>query len=102
MDILDLACTAIEGQDPRLISNSMLQTRQQFEEIVENLNKLSTQNFSSVIEYTENDIDNWLVEYANRNEDIETTLQNISIDYREYENELFNIKVKQEVIVAPL
>jgi hypothetical protein len=39
---------------------------------------------------------------ANRNGDIETTLQNISIDYREYEIELFKIKVKQEVTVAPL
>jgi hypothetical protein len=55
-----------------------------------------------MIEYTEDDIDNWMVEYANRNEDIETTVQNLSIDYREYENELFKIKVKQEVIVAPL
>jgi len=55
-----------------------------------------------MIEYTENDIDDWLVEYANRNEDIETTLQNISIDYKKYENELFIIKVKLEVTVAPL
>jgi hypothetical protein len=55
-----------------------------------------------MIEYTENDINNWLVEYANRNEDIETILQNLSIEYREYENELFKIKVKQEVTIAPL
>jgi hypothetical protein len=80
----------------------MLQTRQQFEESMEKLNKLSAEKFNSMIEYTEDDIDNWLVEYANRNEDIETTLQNLSIDYREYENELFKIKVKQEVIIAPL
>ena len=80
----------------------MLQTRQQFEKIMENLKKLSVEKFSSMIEYIENDIDNWLVEYANRNEDIETTLQNISIDYREYENELFKIKVKPEVIVSHL
>jgi hypothetical protein len=92
----------IEVEDPKLISNSMLQTRQQFEESMEKLKKLSAEKFNSMIEYTEDDIDNWLVEYANRNEDIETTLQNISIDYREYENELFKIKVKQEVIVAPL
>jgi hypothetical protein len=35
-----------------------------------------------MIEYIEDDIDNWLVEYANRNEDIETAAQNISIYYR--------------------
>jgi hypothetical protein len=32
-----------------------------------------------MIEYNESDIDNWVVEYANRNEDIETTLKNISV-----------------------
>ena len=77
-------------------------TRQQFEEQVETLKTLSAEKFDSMVEYTYDDIGSWLVEYTNRNEDIETTLQNISIDYREYENELFKIKVKQEVIVAPL
>jgi hypothetical protein len=69
---------------------------------VENLKKLSAEKFNSMIEYTVDDIDNCLVDFANRNEDIETTLQTISIDYREYENELFKIKVKQEVIVSSL
>jgi hypothetical protein len=55
-----------------------------------------------MIEFTHDDIDNWLVEYTNKNEDIENTLQNLSIDHREIKHELFNIKVKQEVIVAPL
>jgi hypothetical protein len=69
---------------------------------MEKLNKLSAEKFNSMIGYTKDDIDNWLVEYANRNEDIETTLQNLSIDYRKYENELFKIKVKLEVIISPL
>jgi hypothetical protein len=99
---LDIAGTTIEVADPNLISNSMLMTRQQFEEQVETLKKLSAEKFDSMVEYTYDDIDNWLVEYTNRNEDIETTLQNLSIDHREIESELLNIKVKQEVIVAPL
>jgi hypothetical protein len=83
---LDLAGRTIEVEDTKIILHSMLQTREQFEESMENLNKLSIEKFNSMIEYTEDDIDNWLVEHANRNEDIETTLKNISIDYREYEN----------------
>jgi hypothetical protein len=47
-----------------------------------------------MVEYTCDDIDSWLVEYTNINEYIETTLQNLSIDLREIEGELFNIKVK--------
>jgi hypothetical protein len=34
---LDIAGRTIEVEYPKLISNSMLQTRQKFEEIVENL-----------------------------------------------------------------
>jgi hypothetical protein len=55
-----------------------------------------------MVEYTYDDIDNWLVEYRNKNEDIETVLKNLSIDHREIESELLNIKLKQEVIVSPL
>jgi len=79
---LDLAGNTIEVEYPKLISKLVLQTRKQFEESVEKLKKLSTKKFNSMIEYTEYDIDNWLVEYANGNEDIESTLQNLSIDGR--------------------
>jgi len=47
-------------------------------------------------------MDNWFVEYTNKNEDIETILQNLSIDHREFESELLNIKVKKEVTISPL
>jgi hypothetical protein len=99
---LDIVGTTIEVSDPSLISNSMIMSREQFEEQVENLKKSSAKKFDSMVEYTYDDIDNWLVEYTNKNEDIETILQNLSIDHREIESELLNIKVKQEVIVSPL
>jgi hypothetical protein len=50
----------------------------------------------------QHDIESRLVEYVNINEDIEITLQQISIDYREIEGTLFYIKVKHKVIVSPL
>jgi hypothetical protein len=99
---LDIAGSTIEVSDPNLISNSMIMSREQFEEQVENLKKSSAKKFDSMVEYTYDDIDNWLVEYTNKNEDIETILQNLSIDHREIESELLSIKVKQEVIVSPL
>jgi hypothetical protein len=54
-----------------------------------------------MIEFTHY-IDRWLVKYKNKSEDIENKLQNLSIDLREIEKELFSVKIKQEVIVAPL
>jgi hypothetical protein len=99
---LDIVGTTIEVSDPKLIANSMLLTRQQFEEHVETLKILLTEKFEIMVEYNNDDIDSWLVEYTNRGEDIDTTLQNLSINFREIENELFNIKGKQEVNVAPI
>jgi hypothetical protein len=80
----------------------MLPTRKQFEEHIETLKRLLAKEFDSMVKYTNDYIDSWFMEYTNRNEDIETTLQNLSIDLREFENELFNIKVKQGVTIVPL
>jgi hypothetical protein len=68
--------STIEVLDQSLISNSMIISREQFEEKVENLKKSSAKKFDSMVEYTYDDIDNWLVEYTNKNEVIETILQN--------------------------
>jgi hypothetical protein len=80
----------------------MLMSRQHFEGQVEGLKRESPEKFDTMIEFTRGDIDNCLVEYTDKNEDIENTLQNLSIDFREIEKELLEIKVKQEVIVSPL
>lgn len=85
---LDIAGSTIKVSYPNLISNSMIMSREKFEEQVENLKKSSTEKFDSMVEYTYDDIDNWLVEYTNKNEDIETILQNSSIDHRGIESEL--------------
>jgi hypothetical protein len=37
-----------------------------------------------------------------KNEDIENILQKLFVDLREIEKELFNVKIKQKVIVSPL
>jgi hypothetical protein len=99
---LDIAGSTIEVSDPSLISNSMIMSREKFEEQVENMKKSSAKKFDSMVEYTYDDIDNWLVEYTNKNEDIGTILQNLSIDHREIKSEFLSIKVKQEIIVFPL
>jgi hypothetical protein len=77
-------------------------TRQQFEEHVEILKGLSTEKFNSIIEYNENEFENWLVSYENKNEDIEYTLYQISYEVRQLEDILFDIKIRQEINVAPM
>jgi hypothetical protein len=99
---IDLAGTTGEVQDPKLILNSIFMTRQQFEEHVEILKGLSAEKFNNIIEYNENEIESWLVSYANKNEDIEDTLHQLSYELRELEGILFDIKIRQEINVAPM
>jgi succinate dehydrogenase flavin-adding protein (antitoxin of CptAB toxin-antitoxin module) len=84
---LDIAGTTIEVPDPKYLSNSMLMTLQHFEEQIEELKRTSAEKFDNMMEFTRDDIGNWLVEYTNNNEDIENILQNLSVDLREIEKE---------------
>jgi hypothetical protein len=54
---------------------------------------LSIEKFYGIIEYDEDNIDKWLVDYFVKNQDIEEELHVIYFDLRELEGELFNIKI---------
>jgi hypothetical protein len=90
---MDLARSANEVQDPKFILNSLFLTKQQFDEKVDIFKVLSFEKFYGIIEYDENAIDNWLVYYSVKNQDIEEILHGISIDLYDLEGELFNIKI---------
>jgi len=47
-------------------------------------------------------VENWLVDYSIKNQDIEEALRNISIDLRELEGKIFSIKILHEMNVAPM
>jgi hypothetical protein len=99
---VDLAGSTNEVQDPKLILNSLFLTKQQFDEQVEIFKGLSIEKFYGIVVYDENSIDNWLVDYSVKNQDIEEILHGISIDLHDLEGELFNIKIRHEINVAPM
>ena len=80
---IDLAGGTNEVQDPKLILNSMFLTKQQFDEQVEIFKGLSVEIFYGILEYNEDEIDNWLVDYSVKNQDIEEALHSISLDLRD-------------------
>ena len=47
-------------------------------------------------------MENWLADYSIKNQDIEEDFWNISIDLRDLEGELFNIKIQHEINGAPM
>jgi uncharacterized protein YeeX (DUF496 family) len=71
----------------------MFMTRQQFDEHVEILKGLSTEKFNGIIEHGQEEIDNWLIDYYMKNQDIEESIHDISHDLRDLEGELFISKL---------
>jgi hypothetical protein len=55
-----------------------------------------------LIEYSETKVEGWLVHYVNKNDDIEDTLHQLTMEFKDLKKELFNIKVRQEITVAPM
>jgi hypothetical protein len=102
MTEIDLSRSTNEVQYPKLILNSLFLTKQEFVEQVEIFEGLSFEKFYDILEYSEDDVENWLVDYSIKNQDIEEALQNISIDVRDLEGNLFNIKIWHEINVAPV
>jgi hypothetical protein len=77
-------------------------TKQAFDDQVEIYKRLSFENFYGILEYGEDGVKNWLVDYSIKNQDIEEALHNLSIDLRDLESEFFNIKIWHEINVAPM
>jgi hypothetical protein len=99
---IDLEGSTNEVQDPKSILNSMFLTKKHFDEQVEIFKGLSVEKFYSIIEYDEDGIDNWLVNYFVKNQDIEEAVHGVSLYLRDLEAELFNIKIRHEINVAPM
>ena len=64
---IDLAGSIDEVQYPKLILNSMFMTKKQFDEQFEILKGLSAEKFYGIIEYNEEEIDIWMVDYSMKN-----------------------------------
>jgi hypothetical protein len=99
---VDLVGSTNKVQYPKLILNLLFLTKKQFDEQVEIFKGLSVENLYGIIEYDEDDIDNFLVDYSVKNQDIEEALHGISLGPRDLEGELFNIKIRHEINVAPM
>jgi len=63
---------------------------------------LSLEKFYNILEYGQDHVDDLLVDYSIHNEEIDQALCNLSIDFGELENELFNIKIWNEINVTPM
>jgi hypothetical protein len=57
--------------------------------------KVSWENeFNEITEYSEEEVEKWLIHYVNKNEDVEDMLHQLSFDIRDIEKELFNASLR--------
>jgi hypothetical protein len=99
---IDLAGSTNEVQDPNLILKSLSLTKQAFNEQLDILKGLSLEKFYDILEYGEDDVENWQVDYSAHNEEIEQALHSISMDLKKLENKLFDIEIWDEINMAPM
>jgi hypothetical protein len=71
MTRIDLAGRINDFQDPNLNVNSLPLTKQAFDKHVDIFKALSLEIFYSILEYGEDDVDIWLVDYSVKNEEID-------------------------------
>jgi hypothetical protein len=102
MTEIDLVGSTNEVQHPKWILKSFFLTKQDFDEQVEIFKGLSFEKFYGILEYIEDDVENWLVNYSIKNKDIDKDLYNISIYLRDLEGDLFNIKIWHEINVETM
>jgi len=89
-------------EDPEFFLNYVLMSKEKLEENVELFKIALVERINSLIEYSEMEVEIWLVSYVNKNEDIEDTLHQLLFDFRDLESALFDIKLRQEKCVVPM
>jgi hypothetical protein len=91
-----------ELRGPHLIMDSILLSKDQLQEHLDAL-KVSWENeFNEITEYSEEEVEKWLIRYVNKNEDVEDMLHQLNFDIRDIEKELFNARIKHETTVSPM
>jgi hypothetical protein len=99
---LKLVGSTEDVEDPQLIMNSILLTKEQIEEKLDSLKIPSTKTFNNLTKYLETEVEIWLVRYVNKNDDIEDTLHQLLMYFKYIENSLFDIKQRYEIIMEPM
>jgi succinate dehydrogenase flavin-adding protein (antitoxin of CptAB toxin-antitoxin module) len=63
---------------------------------------LYLQIFYNILEYEQAQVNDWLVDYSVQTDEIHQALFNLSIDFQELKNDLFNIKIRNDINITPM
>jgi hypothetical protein len=99
---LQLVDLTKELRIPHLIMDSILLSKDQLQEHLDTLKVAWENEFNEIIEYSEEEVEKWLIHYVNKNDEVEDMLHQLNFDIRDIEKELFDAKIKHETMVSPM
>ena len=92
----------VELGGPSLIQDSMLFFLDELEVEVSKLKDKWSGEFKNLLDFYEDNIQTWTVDYVNLNNNISIIVCESHDDLIEIEKEIFEMKIKKEIIVPPL
>jgi hypothetical protein len=91
-----------ELDGPNLFMDTMILTKESLMGQLKALKVVWDSEFIETIKFYEDEVERLLVRYINRNDEVDDTLHPSELDMMELESELFDIKTKHEITMAPL
>jgi hypothetical protein len=58
--------------------------------------------FDNLIEFPEDEIKHWLVTFVNDNEDHLSSVDQLHSEFKEIEEDIFSLRVKQDITIPPM
>jgi hypothetical protein len=86
---LKLVSLTKELDGPTLLMDTMILTKESLTRQLNALKVAWANEFTKTIEFSEDEVETWLVRYINRNDEVDDTLYQPKLDLREFENQLF-------------
>jgi hypothetical protein len=99
---LRLVSLTKELDGPNLLMDTMILTKENLMGQLKTLKVVWAIKFTETIEFSKDEFERWLVQYIIRNDEVVDTLHQSKLNLREFESQLFEVKIKHENIMAPL
>jgi hypothetical protein len=91
-----------ELEGPHLIMDTIFLTKDRMQEQLDALKISWANEFNDLTEFLQEEVEKWLIHYVNKNEDQVDIIHQLGFELKDIEDELFDLKIKHELMVAPL
>jgi hypothetical protein len=88
-----------ELQGPQILRNFGIITKEQLDKDLVVVKTSWADEFDSLVEFPEEELKCWLVTFVNENEDHLSTIDQLHVEFKEIEEDIFMLRVKKEITI---